>query len=324
MPATNTITSTDISTFVSGLTILASEVQGNSDVYRGNLLPVDPTASAAADNAYNLGSSGYRWKDLNLSERILQTTQNGITANAGGGQTAGVSLVSDKCFVSTAASSGDSVTLPTATGKESVLVFNGGAAAVDLFPAIGDQIDSKATNTALSLGASLSVQMFSNTTGSWITFLNATSTGGGVIGDAVIGARASSNNGAARADNTTIDYEDEDFDTNAALASGVFTCPTLGLYHVHASVRTTFVNRTAGESFGLEVQVNSIAVTTLDFHEFPATRTTSVHLLGGADVSCALNERITVVVQAAAALAFTSNSVSSDNVLSIHRVGDVS
>lgn len=44
----------------------ASEQNTNFGVWRGHIIPIDPTLAAAANNAYDLGSSEYKWRNAYL------------------------------------------------------------------------------------------------------------------------------------------------------------------------------------------------------------------------------------------------------------------
>ena len=67
MPSSATITSTDLTTFSPNTLAKSSEVNGNFNLLRGHLLPIDPNTSAAIDAAsgtgYDLGSSEYRFRN---------------------------------------------------------------------------------------------------------------------------------------------------------------------------------------------------------------------------------------------------------------------
>jgi hypothetical protein len=67
MPSSNTITSTDLTTFAARTDILSAKMNTNFSIWRGHNLPVDASTSAAADAAYDLGSTSYRWRALYLS-----------------------------------------------------------------------------------------------------------------------------------------------------------------------------------------------------------------------------------------------------------------
>lgn len=57
-----TISSSDLTTFVAFTKIQSARMNTNFSIWRGHLLPVDASASAAANNTYDLGSSTYRWR----------------------------------------------------------------------------------------------------------------------------------------------------------------------------------------------------------------------------------------------------------------------
>ena len=76
-----------------------------------------------------------------------------ITAFAGGGQGSATQLTGEVNFVTTVASSGDSVKLVAGLLGLRVTVFNLGAQPLNIFPATGGQIDALGTNAAFSLAA---------------------------------------------------------------------------------------------------------------------------------------------------------------------------
>lgn len=59
MPSSATLTS--FYTFSGGNRAKSSEVNANFGNFRGHFFPIDPTTTAGANNAYNVGSSDYRW-----------------------------------------------------------------------------------------------------------------------------------------------------------------------------------------------------------------------------------------------------------------------
>ena len=62
MPSSNTITA--FNTFVAGTKARAEQVNTNFSVFRGYIIPVDPTSSAAVSGFnYGLGTATYRWGD---------------------------------------------------------------------------------------------------------------------------------------------------------------------------------------------------------------------------------------------------------------------
>jgi hypothetical protein len=99
---------------------------------------------------------------LNLHKRT-----NAITAFAGGGQSSATALTSNINSITTCATAGDSVKLPTATAGSIVQVSNLGVAYADVFPASGDLIDALSANTAIHLPAGGSLIFTCAVTGSW-------------------------------------------------------------------------------------------------------------------------------------------------------------
>ena len=73
MPASATIAATDITSsaisFSAGTTISSANVNSNfsnlhsgTEIFRGHIIPVDASSSAAANNSYDLGSTDYVWR----------------------------------------------------------------------------------------------------------------------------------------------------------------------------------------------------------------------------------------------------------------------
>src|SRR3954469_10267212 len=104
-----------------------------------------------------------------------RTTKDAITANAGGGAAKAVSLAANINRITTAATAGDSVALPAATGGRTLTVQNSGAAAVQVFAAVGsgDTINGVAGTTGVSLPAGKSATFWSPGKGAWFWNLSA-------------------------------------------------------------------------------------------------------------------------------------------------------
>src|SRR3990167_3029804 len=91
----------------------------------------------------------------------LVTSESGITAFAGGGQTGATALTKRNNRIDTVASSGDSVKPNVnATVGFSILIQNNGANNLDFFPAVGDTIAGNAINTAISIAAGNQAMLF--------------------------------------------------------------------------------------------------------------------------------------------------------------------
>ena len=107
----------------------------------------------------------------------ITAVQDNLTAKAGGGQsTTGTSVLSPTtqfARVTTCATIGDSITLPAAALGEDIVVFNGGAASMNLFPATGDAIGTGSANAAFAVGAGKGVYLFAVAAGRWLPVLSA-------------------------------------------------------------------------------------------------------------------------------------------------------
>jgi hypothetical protein len=107
---------------------------------------------------------------LNVDASGLQThtAQTGVTAYAGGGQANATAITSSYCVVSTVATAGDSVKLPSAAAGLKVTVFNEDSTdALDLFPNTSDNIDGAGVDTAVSLAAGNNVTYFAIDATNW-------------------------------------------------------------------------------------------------------------------------------------------------------------
>lgn len=110
-------------------------------------------------------------------KRYLQT---GLTASTGSTQATGVDLLEGYNEIATCANAGDSATLPPAVKGMEVIVFNRGAEACDVFPAVGDNHGAGA-NTAISLPPGEQFTFFGRSTSAWDSFHNPRT--GGAVGD---------------------------------------------------------------------------------------------------------------------------------------------
>jgi hypothetical protein len=92
---------------------------------------------------------------------------NGITAFATGGQASATALTTPINRVTTCATIGDSVKLPTSTAGALVVVTNSGATGLDIFPATGDVINTLAANTAIRIATGTTVVFTCPVAGTW-------------------------------------------------------------------------------------------------------------------------------------------------------------
>lgn len=108
---------------------------------------------------------------LGLGDYLLESSQDGITATAGGGQTNAYQIVSQTTRVATVATAGDSVQLPPSTPGLELLIINHGANAMQVYgnTAAGDVIDDQAAASGVSQMANSLVIYSCATAGKWYT-----------------------------------------------------------------------------------------------------------------------------------------------------------
>lgn len=112
--------------------------------------PVRFNSETGALETYN----GTTWVETSGGGGALAT---GITAFATGGQTNATALTIGYNEITTVATAGDSVKLPTASVNLTVIVKNEGAASLDVFPFLADTINDGAANLAISIAPGATV-----------------------------------------------------------------------------------------------------------------------------------------------------------------------
>lgn len=105
--------------------------------------------------ALPLGRSYGAWvanTPFGAGDFILESAQDNITANAGGGQAGAFQITTQTARITVVANPGDSVQLPPATPGLELLLINHGANAMQVFgnAILGDTIDDIATATGVS------------------------------------------------------------------------------------------------------------------------------------------------------------------------------
>lgn len=120
--------------------------------------------------ATDLTLNGTTTLTVSTANRITYSNANNITAHAGGGQGSATDLGAKEVnFVTTVASSGDSVRLPSGVIGQKLVIFNLGANAMDIFPASGGQINALGTNNAYSLASGSSIEVYAQSSTQWRT-----------------------------------------------------------------------------------------------------------------------------------------------------------
>lgn len=108
---------------------------------------------------------------LQLGDFLLESSQDLITANAGGGQANAYQIVSQTARIAIVATAGDSIQLPPSAPGLELLIINHGANAMQVFGNLsaGDVIDDQAAATGVSQMANSLVIYSCATAGKWYT-----------------------------------------------------------------------------------------------------------------------------------------------------------
>ena len=99
-----------------------------------------------------------------------------VVAFAGGGQASATALTAEFNNITTVATAGDSVKLPTATVGAKITVKNSGATAVDIFPFASDAIDALAVNLAVRIQPGSTAVFSAITSALWESSIDASLT----------------------------------------------------------------------------------------------------------------------------------------------------
>lgn len=94
-----------------------------------------------------------------------------ITAAAGGTQAAATKVTSDNVIVGTVATAADSIRLPPALPGASMVVFNDGAASMQVFGDGTETINNVATATGVAQASKVGALYTCVQAGKWIRFL---------------------------------------------------------------------------------------------------------------------------------------------------------
>jgi len=145
---------------ITSLGIIASLVATTADINGGTVdnAVIGATTQAAGDfTAIGLVAPGSGvFTTLTNTGLHTRSTTAGITAFATGGQASATQLTTDINELSTVATGGDSVKLPTAAAGLTITVINNGASACDVFPNTSDDLGA-GVDTAVSLAAGANI-----------------------------------------------------------------------------------------------------------------------------------------------------------------------
>lgn len=102
-----------------------------------------------------------------LDDGCLVGGEDNITAHAGGGSFLAYALTKKCNRVTTVASAGDSIKLPSGVAGMSVYIWNNSGTSCDCFPAAGGYIDSLAVDTATAIGGAEYPMFFCYAANKW-------------------------------------------------------------------------------------------------------------------------------------------------------------
>jgi hypothetical protein len=113
-------------------------------------------------------------KDIILTRQLFQSTQEGLTAKAGGGQAGATPITSMCARFTTVATTLDSAILPTATPGLEITIINAAAAnTLNVYPDVGSTMNIAVANTPLPIPAGKTAIFFTTAQGSWHSILTA-------------------------------------------------------------------------------------------------------------------------------------------------------
>jgi hypothetical protein len=150
---------------------MGSKIGTAQEVYR------DPTISPSSvggglDIIQVLDSSGAVAQANTLGGLVYgnKTTQDNITAKAGGNQGNGTPILPVTIArLTTVVNSGDAVTLPPSQTGFAIALINDGAQPANVFPSPGDQINSQGVNNSFSLATNTPTIFYCTSSGLWRT-----------------------------------------------------------------------------------------------------------------------------------------------------------
>jgi hypothetical protein len=104
---------------------------------------------------------------------MLESTTDGLTALAGGGQAGATPVTSVINRFSTVATNGDSGLLPASVAGAAITVINSGAASLNVFPATGETINALSANSAFAIASGKTATFYCAVAGKWHAVLSA-------------------------------------------------------------------------------------------------------------------------------------------------------
>lgn len=152
------------STFLRLATLADNLTTTYTDLLADGSLGVAAPTSNTAHSVQNVNG----WLRQNFPP--LRSTETGITAGAGGTQTGAYQLTAEYNWISTVATTNDSVRLPALNSALIGLhlrIRNNGANTARIFPFSGQTIDGGSVDAAITLAAGAGVTLVSDTASNW-------------------------------------------------------------------------------------------------------------------------------------------------------------
>jgi hypothetical protein len=118
-------------------------------------------------NSFNASNVAITGGSITLTGYMTEYAATGITAHSGGGSASATALTAQHNNVSTVASAGDSVKLPTSVAGLEIQIINSGANALQVFASGTDTINGIAQATGVSQPANSVVEYTCPVAGSW-------------------------------------------------------------------------------------------------------------------------------------------------------------
>lgn len=130
-------------------------------------------ASPACDIEYSLGTTAATTTGPVTPPLSGQSVANALTAKAGGGQSAATPLTGSINRVTVCATAADSSILPVSVPGARISVRNEGAASMNVFPSLGENINAGAANAAFAVAAARAAIFDCAVAGTWYSILSA-------------------------------------------------------------------------------------------------------------------------------------------------------
>ena len=115
------------------------------------------------------------FSNLYCTGNVYRSPANGLVALAGGGQAGATPIAAGLSRFATVATAGDSAVLPAASPGLHPIIANAGAAAMNLFPPVGEAINALAANAPFSIPPGRTAVVMCVAPGVWSVGLLATS-----------------------------------------------------------------------------------------------------------------------------------------------------